>query len=307
MRIEFVKEARQEKIKAEIRQREAEQAEKYRLELEQNVEYQSWLAYLQREREFQTQQRIERERLTEKMSADEITVNSYTELVHLPKERSRNLHLAQVLIRPILHEFYDATVIEIQKEDEVGEIKVIRCKGPCFAKDVIWTYEPHQISMRIAVPNEKEYTLYLQDKQIAEYFWTLWHDELPPFNNYVFDACYFILSLYTTWKRDPYYFRGVHSIYGHEWIQYNNDGNEILINGGYCFVYQRRLLYAGIRWWQKHVYTATIKYIRNELLLPVLGDIVWSYYENVKYDYVTVDNILIKSNPYLTRRDAFSY
>jgi hypothetical protein len=133
----------------------------------------------------------------------------------------------------------------------------------------------------------------------------LWHHELPPFDEHVFETCPFILSFYTGWKRDPYYFRGIHKIHRHDWCQYNNDGNEILIDGDYFFFFQRRLLYAGIQWWQKHVYSTAMLYIQSELLPQALGDLVCAYYENVDSDYVEVDNVHLKPKIDLCRRDLY--
>ena len=203
-------------------------------------------------------------------------------------------------------------MIEIQRNDDV-----IHVKGPCFGKTVEWTYSPSQILMRISTLNQLRvhqtvvidvkhvdpWNLYLEDERVARYFWSLWHHELPPFDEHVFQTCPFILSLYTGWKKEPYDFRGIHKIHDHEWCQYDNEGNEITIDGRHFRFSPRRVLYAGIQWWQKHVYSAAMLYIKSELLPLVIGDLVCGYYEDVNSDYVEVDNVHLKPNASLCYRD----
>jgi hypothetical protein len=288
-------------------QRAQEEAENLQKEHERNVKLQMEMEYwnkIREAREKERQEEIERQKLIARMSESDVIVSSSAELIHLPEERIRKLCLEPTLIRPVLHEFYTDTIIEIQRDENV-----IRAKGPCFSKSVEWTYEPHQISLHIICVSDNDskdvdtWNLCLQDEKVARYFWSLWHHELQPFDEHVYETCPFILSFYTGWKKDPYYFRGVHKIHDHDWCQYNNDGNEILIDGGYFFFFQRRLLYAGIQWCQKHVYSTAMLYIQSELLPQALGNLVCAYYENVDSDYVKVDNVRLKPNSHFCRRD----
>lgn len=246
---------------------------------------------INQEREFAKSQQ---DQLEARMSAFNVVVSAYSELTNLPTERSMQFDF--VLLRPIMHQFYTVTEIKIHKEKYL-----IRVQGPCCENNIEWTYEPHQVSMLISKKSKNSQTtettkpqwhLCIQDSKLAHYFWSLWNDELPPFDEYVYQCCYYILAFYSGWKKDPYYFYGCHCIYSHTWHQISNSGNEITIDNRYAFPTQRDLLYSAIKWWQHHIYSKIKHQIQNDLLFVDLGKIIWSYYDDVD-DYLKFDDVHI--------------
>ncbi len=106
--------AREEAKYAEQRaeQRAREEAKRIEQDRKLQVEMEYWNK-IREARERERQEQIEREKFIARMSESNVIVKSAPELIHLPQKRSQKLCLAPTLIRPVLHEFYTDTIIEM--------------------------------------------------------------------------------------------------------------------------------------------------------------------------------------------------
>jgi len=229
----------------------------FRIEAREEAEY--WRQTRERWR-IEDEARQKKEEEKKRYQASEVTITDPTEIERIFDDRYVKPSIYEPIFFPIVYTLYR---LEHYRKQFKGVVKTITESSTTFKGDFVGRhrevrYEQERIisiTYNPSVPEkapEVVWTLIIEDKELAQYFQALLREELPPFSERVYNYCYFIISLYTSCKTDPYFFYGTHVIHKLLWEQIYNDGNEISINGYYNFVMQRELLYAGILWSQRH-------------------------------------------------------
>lgn len=199
-------------------------------------------------------QQKKQEQKTQRYNANKVTITDPVQMRELLMHRKNSPAICETLFLPLVHdlfrlprlrEVYRCTISRLENDGD-GETIVFR--GECFARSREVRYERYQVSVTTYLAgseSEPDWTLVVQNFELASFFRAILKGDLPAFSERVFGYCYFTLSFYAPCSADPGKFCGTHIIQGHMWRQRYSD---LSINWFQCFANQRELLFAGIIW-----------------------------------------------------------